>query len=61
MDEPVAGPSTVWVLRPLLHALLAQATADVDEPLLPRLRGLRLLLGVDQQPPAHRAAVGLGS
>ena len=60
MDEPVAGPFTIWSLRPLLHALLAQATADVDEPLLPRLWGLRFLLGVDQRPPAHRAAVALG-
>ena len=60
MDESVAGPFTVWSLRPLLHTLLAQAAAGIDEPLLPRLWGLRFLLGVDQRPPAHRAAVALG-
>ena len=57
MDEPVPDPFTVRDLRPLDHALLPQATAGVDEPLLPRLWGLRFLVGVDQQPPAHRAAV----
>ena len=57
MVEPVPDPFAVWGLRPLDHALLAQATAGVNEPLLPRLWGLRFLLGVDQQPLAHRAAV----
>ena len=57
MDEPVPDPFTVRDLRPLDHALLPQATAGVDEPLLPRLWGLRFLVGVDQQPLAYRAAV----
>src|SRR2546422_11479352 len=57
MDEPVTGPSAVWSLRPLDHALLAQRAAGGDEPLLPLLWGLRFLFGVDQQLPACRAAV----
>src|SRR5207302_4052995 len=57
MDEPVAGPFAVWIARPLHHALFAQRAADGDEPLLPLLWGLRLLIGVDQQFPACRTAV----
>src|SRR5207244_2493289 len=57
MDEPVTGPFAVWIGRPLDHALLAQRAAGGDEPLLPLTRGLRFLLGVDQQLPACRAAV----
>jgi hypothetical protein len=57
MDEPVAGPFAVWIARLLDHALLAQRAAGGDEPLLPLLWGLRLLLGVEQQLPACRAAI----
>src|SRR2546430_17565377 len=60
MSEPVAGPSAVWSLRPLDHALVAQRAAGGNEPLLPLLWGLRFLLGVDQQLPACRTAVILG-
>src|SRR2546421_10881467 len=60
MDEPVPGPFALWSLRPLKHALLAQRAASIDEPLLPRLWGLRFLGGVDQELPTYRAAVILG-
>src|SRR2546421_12963321 len=60
VTEPVTGPSAVWSLRPLDHALLAQRAAGGDEPLLPLLWGLWFLLGVDQQLPACRTAVILG-
>ena len=57
MDEPVTGSFVLWGLRLPGNTLLAQRPAGVDEPLLPRLRGLRFLAGVDQQLPACRAAV----
>src|SRR2546425_5623649 len=60
MAEPVTGPSAVWSLRPLDHALLAQRAAGGNEPLLPLLWGLWFLLGVDQQLPACRTAITLG-
>src|SRR6266851_9200880 len=59
MDEPVTGSFT-QALCPLGHTLLAQRPAGVNEPLLPRLWGLRFLVGVDQQFPACRAAIILG-
>ena len=60
MDKPVTGSLPLRDLCPSGHTLLAQRLSGVDEPLLPRLWGLRFLLGVDQQPPACRAAIILG-